>query len=1047
MSETFKFKELATAIGGKSVLTLLDSGNMEIVKAVADNKPFPDGEFKVGGLQFGVNREVKKILPRTGASITFGADLTVPVIGLYKNPDSLISDLAFQDARRVGLTISTRPDERLLLFKWKYNVAGSVSGTHPIGAFGTLKAAGGGTRGSAFCVVCRVGKSEGACDAVRRTIGAFRLPRFVGKAGDMAEGSMIIAEVEGGIAAELAATVGYDFSFLREVKNGGLQGDIGLKVVAGLQAKIGFEASGRYILAVERTGDVTVRVRLFEMSHSVWDFGYGLAAKAQCSFDLLPAGCDDLVAAIFGTHGLQVMKELERWTDPDVPLTDLIVGITSEQAAELIGKAGVKAVELVKRLGEWKNLTDSVKAALWKSIDTINKAQNDELINTLKGLATGDDAALKAAIAGLLERTGLAGSPIGEILEAAAGHGLRSLLDRVDIVRDIARKLLVILDGDVMANLKSYINDALDLTAMLENPDQEKMSDWLIGRLAAFLDTKTISGKLNDAKLKELRAAANTILEKRQNIYDKIREALEQKYTFDLAARFDKSTEKTALIDATFDTSRPEAVKALKQVLRKAKYDAILLGGTPGVSTNMAELSHGVRRSSSIAVQFPFYNTTKTSFTEAMAKVRAKEDCGRVLFYETDASDTVAVKNRMTSQLWSSMSFHANPGLGVRIGDAKAQIGYRRSLISVNAKMSDMLALLKPFVDRYMKDIFAGEGQSLETYLIALGAAIDEIDDNGPNKFGDVLLSQEVTLPGSALLAWFNCTNKMLPEAKKKVSLRLQRELSRALYDSYFADVNNYRNIIPAQTLLAWCAIQPSTEVILDHDRLKEKEKSEKVFWNYKEPHILEAMLRRDSTISELGVMVADARSRLEAQGKKELTAAAEHYKGNAVQNCLNAALSSYGKTVLDSLFFSEAEMVSAVCKSLEKISDAVSKAGVKPGDAIKGFAEAMADLMKTFHSKLKSVFETKALKSMAGSLLLNVSTELSRSITDLLLLETSKDLDSELDDSRLEARLELTVLKEQRTYDPKKYLEGQNPPLDEIVLRKQFGGGKNILG
>ena len=1021
MSESFNLRKLVPAIVGEPILKLLGSTEHTAFAAIAANQPFPDQEIQIGGMKFGVDRAVM-ISPEAGVSATFGIHSMDPIMGIYSSSDSLLDALRYRDADRIGLSVPIQPGQRLLVFRWDYAVSGSVSGTHPIGGVGSVRLGVQGAQGSSFSVICRVNKDEGARDAVTRTLKSLRLPRLIDSADDLVEGVVTIAEIEGSIAASVAATIGYDFNFLREVKGGGLQGDIGLKVVAGLQATVGFETSGRYLLAVERTGAATVRMQLFKLSHHGWNFGMNFSARVQGTVGVLPGQADDLVSAIFGTHALQVMKELEKWTDPNVPLSKLVVGLTEEHAAELINKAGVEVAELIKRLGAWRNLTGRIQAVLWKVIDGIDKTQKNDLLNILEALATDDEEARRAIIVSLLERADLLDSPIGAILEAAAEHGLLSLLDSIDVVGDLAQSILTIFDGDVLVNLKSYIEKALDLMAMLENPDPAGISDWLMGRLAAFLDSDLVAGRLNDEKLNELRKAAHTILMKRQDIYAKIREALEREYTFDLAVRIEKSTGKTALIDATFDTSKPEAVEALRQAFRKANYDAVLLGA-PGISANKAELSHGIKRTSLIEVQFPFYNTSKSSLTEAMAKVRAAEDCGRVLFYEVEASDTNIVKNRMVGQLWCSMAFSVRPGPGVRLGGSpKAALGYRRSLVAENATISDLQTLLGPFVDHYLFGKFGGASSSFETWLATVDDEVESVVGNGPNEFGDVLLSQEVTLPGAALLAWFEPRSKQrLREESNMISRRLQRTFSRALHDSYFSDISKYENYNTAWPLLAWCAIQPSTSVKIVNG--KPVEDGKEVIWDVFDESLISTMLRQDSTIIALSELVANARRRLLACGRNKT---ANFYGPDAVAKCLAEAESKSGKILFRSLMGAEADMITAFENSLAKASEAATTTGTNPAAAIGALAEATASLMRTFHARLRSVFETPALRSMSG----------------LMLFEASTVLDPALTDTNPSAMLSLTVLKEERNYEHVKYLTGELPPVAEIALSERLVAG-----
>ena len=73
---------------------------------------------------------------------------------------------------------------------------------------------------------------------------------------------------------------------------------------------------------------------------------------------------------------------------------------------------------------------------------------------TLLG-SNNDESAQRQALLDILNSTDIAASPIGRLLGAAADKGLLNLLDRLPEVRQIANTVLSILDGGVIAKLKT----------------------------------------------------------------------------------------------------------------------------------------------------------------------------------------------------------------------------------------------------------------------------------------------------------------------------------------------------------------------------------------------------------------------------------------------------------------------------------------------------------------------------------------------------------------------------------------------------------------
>ncbi len=116
----------------------------------------------------------------------------------------------------------------------------------------------------------------------------------------------------------LAAELGYDFNYVHEVRTPGvdgvgLTGDLGFKIETGLKVALGLSVSGRYLILVGRESDKNeeIRLRMFKLSKKEFTFGLNLSASVQDMDSPAPDSVDALIQAVFGVHGLQIIKDLQ----------------------------------------------------------------------------------------------------------------------------------------------------------------------------------------------------------------------------------------------------------------------------------------------------------------------------------------------------------------------------------------------------------------------------------------------------------------------------------------------------------------------------------------------------------------------------------------------------------------------------------------------------------------------------------------------------------------------------------------------------------------
>ena len=65
-------------------------------------------------------------------------------------------------------------------------------------------------------------------------------------------------------------------------------------------------------------------------------------------------------------------------------------------------------------------------------------------------------------------------------------------------------------------------------------------------------------------------------------------------------------------------------------------------------------------------------------------------------------------------------------------------------------RRAELEAITRPFINQYMAAQFA-DGTSLGTWYAELDRTVEGILANGPDEFGDVLATMEVTMPGETL--------------------------------------------------------------------------------------------------------------------------------------------------------------------------------------------------------------------------------------------------------------------------------------------------------
>lgn len=1019
---------------GGATLDVAASSDADAFAAIASDQPFPDRDFEIGRVALNAAKDVEATVG-VATKITFGLSAEVAAsIGAFASGADVLRALAITDAETIGLRFAGKHDQRFLVMRSGYAVNGEVSGTHPLGALGAVTFGVESKKKSVFAVVQAFDKNKGSRTVLQDSVDSWRVPRTVRLAEDIAPGTWIIAEVDGSIVANLATQVGYDFTFVRELK-GALKGDIGLKIDLGLKAMVGFEVSGRYVLVLERASlksGTELRCRLFKVSKKGWQFGLNLTAGVKGVIDALPKNADDLVAAVFGVHGLQVVKDLqvlEKWTDPVNDLSDMVAGLTTDAAFKLMhtttgvdpkthfDKARATLLDVVKR---WNELPSQVSAAMWKLLEDetgFTQAHKDELLAELQLLADPEPETVRAQLERLIAKVGFEGTPVGKVLVALGERGVMALIEDVPQVSNVARQIRALLDGTVLQTLHDELTEALRLDTILKVVTETEFDDLnglLVARLSAFLDRE-----FKFEELDEIKDAIHRVLRARQEIYDQARQALSRRYEFALAYSYQKASARTALIDVTFDTAEPQAAAAMRELLEDSNFDALFVTATPGVELRKGVLTHEITRKSTLSVTMPFYNSKTETLGKSLASVRAATDGERVLFYELDAESVTTRQNRFRSQL-SATAALALPLEHARVYSAPtASLSYRYAHAQVNMRRRDVEHLVAPFVTEYFHDQFGAGGQSsFDTWLTDLDRRVEEEVENGTNEFGDVLLALEVLAPPAALQAWFvPRTDEQARQAAQQVSRRLQASLKALLSFNHFRRLENVRQNAIAAPLLVYAAIPPRTNAVLSDGQLT-FDTGDSVYWNWPDLTLRRAMVRNAQTRGQLQVQLARFRERLLAAGFAE---EAKFFAPGESQDFEQLALAGGGEERLKALLFTEAVMVTGAAKALEKISEFMRQSALTPTAALEELSKFGDLITKTFQERVTE-YGKDILRPLGAMLFLEAARALSPSIS-----------------GHPSALLAMTVLRERRTFIAERFLVGEIPDTEDVAVEQRI--------
>lgn len=1025
----------------------------EVLTALASNSPFPNRQIELGNIA--IHAEAGKDIEFGGpnSQVTFKGGATASAfsgLGVYIDPENLLDALKLDDSIAPGLELKNGEDAIYMLLRWGYDLQASASGALALGGPGSVTFGAEGKREGIFAVVRRLPQNTGALTAIKDTVDSWMLPSQVDSVNDFDPGTWLITEVDSAISLSLGAQFGYDFNWVKAAKLGGLTGDIGLRLQLGVNVALGFQASGKFAVVIGRDSsdeqNKQLRLRLFKQRKKGWNFALNASATVQADVDeFLPENFDDFVKAVFGTHGAQILTDLqviEKWTDPDQDLSELLGGVSVDYFKKFVKDVtGIDPetafdeakARLQNFLTKWHNLDHEIATRLWKLVE--EKVDLESIREVVRKIteATNEES-IKKFLEEIIADVNFFKTPAGKFLLGLIPQDsiLTALTNsRVfEKLQGAAQKASEILDGglleETLVKLQDNINERLRLDKIQEKLNEtefEELDEWLKAKLSDFLGEK-----LNLSKLEDIRKTIHLLLGKRQEFFEKTLKALNRQYEFSFSAAYQKTTTSEALIDVIFDFANGDPSDFLRQALA-GKFDQLMIKKHAGVSLKVATLTHGINQQSSIEFSLPFFKSSVTHINNSLAKVDAvDEDEGRVLLYELDAKDVVISKNERASTLAIGGHFSVKSNQ-VRIHSTDAlTYSYTFKQAKKDMKRADLQYQLKPYINTYFESSFSAPHEdgvvsaSFDTWLSDLDKTIDQLEFNGTDNFGHTLLSLEVSLPSEIASAWLKAPTDKKAIQYMNMSRRLQAKLKELIPFYYFQNAENYNNNIPAWTLLAYASIPPSTSIRMSSNRLKEIDTDREVYWNWPDRKQQIAMLGHNLTVARLSQRLAHVHNRLKATPGME--GKANFYNPDRATSFLTDVINDrHSERFFHSLFLVEAEIVHSAHAAGRKLAQFVKDAGSKPSEAVKELADFGAKITKTFNKDISPIYGGDAVRPLGT----------------MMFIEAAFALNPQLTVLDANAILDLIVLKQTTNLNLGSFLNSSDVPQEDILLQQRL--------
>jgi hypothetical protein len=1024
-------------IGSASVPVSLEidpTTDHDVFTALDTNTAFPDRDVQIGGISAKLTTPTASFSPGAGATVSMQAAASFTSgLAVYLQPQEVSKNLPLDPA--LSLDFQNGADDHFILFSLGYTASGSLKGTYPIGLVASASFGVSGQSDSAFAIVHRFDKNSGARDVVSAVVDSLMLPSQARAATDIQTGTWLIAEVDGSVALNLAAQLGYNLSYKRQLQLLGVPHDLGVKIDAAITATLGFTTSGKFLVVLSRPSpDATSQIlhlQLMKQKKDGWNIGLALSAGITASPGL-PDSIDDFLSSVFGVHGQQVLNDLhdiENWTNGDLGAN--VAALTTKTATDLLEKVTKIAIKsdadlaqatglLKNALADWDKLAQNgsseVQSLVWKLLGNPDATVQQSVVNLLTGLANPANFSqtLSDGLQDLQSRQWLLGlsDAVGAISGLALGQHQAA-------VQTVANDALNVLNGNIFTQLKDAIASQFDLNAILTATNPAQLTQWVQDRLAAFLDGTVLSS----ADLKQIQATMKALGTKISDLYDKTKSAINSRYSIDFATKYEMNTADTALIDMEFDMAQAGAAGLFATIMGTGSVDTVFNAGGPiaGVTINEALLTHEIHSAATTHFQMPFFKTDSAHLNDTVAKLMVEQN-GAHLVASIDSKDQVQA-DRYASILELADELSLDNGI---TPDPSGTMAYEMRLIRSAMSQIELEDGTLDFVESYLADKFPSPAKYTDEFLKNLDITVSNAASNPANNFGDMAVSMQVALTADFLQGWLVKRDApALLAAQVAASRQIQTFLRKYTALLYFQDLNNLNNNAAAP-LLVWSSLPVCAGIDWDKPNLtlNAVDTGKDTYWDFEDPDLVAAMVNLKSTEKQLEGAVSDAYQRLLAAGNPHGASfygpQFEDAAGALRNDVLTNGPQGQMMAQFHGLLFAESQVIGGIASALKSAAAAVASASADARTEVTGeLASFGRSLTTALNSGVSNIYTGQNLMLYGPMLLVELSS---------LLAPPSAA-------PKRRAMLQMLSLRPGHSFDLKTFLTGSFPDLKEVAV------------
>ena len=857
-----------------------------VLQKIATNAPLGSDEFTVAqcGAQakasLSCDSDIRFLKP---GKVSFsGAGNAYASFGIYPDPTGANFKNAISPIDNTGLALQRDANLTWCTLRWGAGEDATGNGSIALAPANSCLTFSGQEHGEMFFAVLRqFPRTTPTGDALAAVVQSWRLPAQVKTDADLEPGTYLLAELAGSLNVNLDVTFGHAFNWVRQTTIGDLTGDIGLKLQLGLETTLGFCSQGKYAVVVSRESlnpaSRTVRVRIYRLKSSEFDFALSLAAAATLKLPV-PKDYHDLLEAALGVHGVQILKKLESWTDPNcVPeilqkLGDKYVSGFLQKVTGLSGDQAKTAMSAF--ISKWNNLPHEAASFFAKEA-----ARAIPDFSGIKSLATAianqDHDSFVQALSPLLS-AGFEGNPALQWLETIAPQCALTLVQDVpgfQNLQKLGQSTLDFLNGNsveqLLTNLLTEVENRTGLQSILNLSQnnfagmdallQSRLTDFL-DKVPGFGDIKTLQTTVSDLLANNKIAA----------FYTKAVDALTKTYTAQFNVSYQSTASDNALLDVSFDFLKGSSVRNSLADLLAGNLDDILSKPLPGVNVNSGTLTHTLKRISHVDLTLPCLITSRDWVRKATASFNVvDQDNGRLCMCHMDATSQTVDKNSIFSgRNWRSTTLALTSNLPQDLAKASGIM-----LHSANTLQQDSATALSSFRFEAKKmtrsDLYSTVAPAAMQFLpkaFPTSAAFERWADLGHLLAtpANAIVSLDVSIPPRVPLAWL----RNAPAAGKdprymEMSKRIQTMIKKLLPQYIFRDLAFYENIDASSAVLLYQSMRPATSITVDGNRVTFT--ADDVYWDFEDDYEFDAM--KKIALSRLGPVMDAAHQRLISAG------------------------------------------------------------------------------------------------------------------------------------------------------------------------------------